>query len=180
MKDPEIKKKKEIYKGSFLSLNLFEMEKDGERFEREVVIFPKTVGVLPFTEESRIALIRQYRCPAHQYLWEIPAGKIEEGESPEQAAKRELIEETGFKANALEKIGEIYVSPGYTTEYMYLFKAEIKKGGEQKLEKGEIISQIDFFEGEEVWEMADQGKIKDSKTLMALALNKLDYKFQAK
>ncbi|MBD3208509.1 MAG: NUDIX domain-containing protein [Candidatus Nealsonbacteria bacterium] len=180
MKEPEIKKEKEIYEGSFLSLNLFEMEKDGERFEREVVIFPKTVGILPLIEESRIVLIRQYRCPARQYLWEIPAGKIEEGEDPEQAAKRELIEETGFGVKSLQKLGEIYVSPGYTTEYMYLFKAGIKRQGEQQLEKGEIISRIDFFEEEEVWKMVDQGGIKDSKTLMALALNKLDYKFQAK
>jgi len=132
-------------KGNVILFEVFE-EKIGKiKIKRDVVNFPKTVGILPLVGKNKIVLIKQFRFPIKKEIWEIPAGKLNKGEKPEIGAKRELKEETGYVAKELKKIGEFYLSPGYSTEYMYLFLAKGLKKGKQILDKGEKIEEVKIF-----------------------------------
>lgn len=140
----------------------------GDIATREVVIHKGAVAVLPIID-NKILLVKQYRYPVKEILWEIPAGVFKEGETPEECAIRELREETGLSPINLVKLGEIFVSPGYSTEKIYLFYADrfipspLPKDKDEFIELGEFA--IDSFR-----EMIEVGKIKDSKTLSAYCL----------
>jgi ADP-ribose pyrophosphatase len=159
-----------IYKGREISLKLIEGKIEKKEIKKEIVVFPKTVAILPFLKKDKIVLVRQYRFPAKKELWEIPAGKLERGERPEMGAKRELKEETGFLARKLEKISEFYLTPGYSTEYMYLFRAAILKEKKQILNEGELIKNVRVFSKKEILEMIKNKKIIDAKTILAISL----------
>jgi ADP-ribose pyrophosphatase len=155
-------------KGNVILFEVFE-EKIGEaKVRRDVVNFPKTVGILPLIEKDKIVLIRQFRFPIKKEIWEIPAGKLDNGEKPELGAKRELKEETGYQAKELRKIGEFYLSPGYSSEYMYLFLAKGLEKGKQSLDEGEKIKEVKIFSKKEVLKMIKTRKIVDAKTILAL------------
>ena len=81
-------------------------------------------------EKKRILLVRQYRLPAAKYLWELPAGKLDEGEKPLQAARRELIEETGYRAQKWKKLASFFASPGFVQERMTIYLATDLTAGE--------------------------------------------------
>jgi ADP-ribose pyrophosphatase len=155
-------------KGNVVLFEVFEEEIGKMKIKRDVVKFPKTVGILPLIGKDKIVLIRQFRFPINKEIWEIPAGKLDRGEKPEIGAKRELKEETGYEARELKKIGEFYLSPGYSTEYMYLFLARRLKKGEQNLDKGEKIKEVKIFSKKEVLEMIKTRKIVDAKTVLIL------------
>jgi ADP-ribose pyrophosphatase len=155
-------------KGNVVLFEVFEEEIGKAKIKRDVVKFPKTVGILPLIGKNKIVLIRQFRFPINKEIWEIPAGKLDRGEKPEIGAKRELKEETGYEAKELKKIGEFYLSPGYSTEYMYLFLAKGLKKGEQSLDKGEKIKEVKIFSKKEVLKMIKTRKIVDAKTILAL------------
>ncbi|XOA42870.1 MAG: NUDIX hydrolase [Candidatus Nealsonbacteria bacterium] len=182
MKKSKIKitKTKSLYKGNEISLNRIDWKFKGKEMRKEVVIFPNTVAVLPLIKKDKVILVKQYRFPAEKELWEVPAGKLDKDEKPEEGAKRELEEETGFKTGKLEKIGEFYVSPGYTTEYMYLFRADLLKKGNQALDNGEIINNVKIFDLKEVLKMIRDKRIIDVKTILAVKLEVLDYHFSLK
>jgi ADP-ribose pyrophosphatase len=163
--------KKKLLKKCKENVVLFEVFKEDigkTKIKRDVVKFPKTVGILPLIGKDKIVLIRQFRFPINKEIWEIPAGKLEKGERPEIGAKRELKEETGYEAKNLKKIGGFYLAPGYSTEYMYLFLAQGLKKGEQNLDKGEKIKEVKIFSKKEVLEMIKTRKIVDAKTILAL------------
>jgi ADP-ribose pyrophosphatase len=155
-------------KGNVVLFEVFEEEIGKMKIKRDVVKFPKTVGILPLIGKDKIVLIRQFRFPINKEIWEIPAGKLDKGEKPEIGAKRELEEETGYEAKELKKIGEFYLSPGYSTEYMYLFLAKRLKKGKQSLDKGEKIKEVKIFSRKEVLKMIKSRKIVDAKTILAL------------
>jgi len=164
----KIKKVKKIYKGKEFSLELIEGKSGEKEIKKEVISFPNTVAVLPLVGKDKIILVRQYRFPVKKEIWEIPAGKLKKGEIPESGAKRELKEETGFGVVKLEKIAEFYKSPGYTTEYMYLFRAFGLKKGRQIFDKDEIIKKVKIFDIKEALEMIKNKKIIDAKTILAI------------
>jgi len=165
-------KNKILYQGKEISVKLIEKEFLKKKAKIIVVDFPKTVGVLPIDENGKIILVKQYRFPAKKELWEIPAGKLKKGEKPEIGAKRELKEETGFEAEKLEKIAEYFVSPGYTSEYQYLFVAKDLKKGKQLLDEDEIIKKVKAFSLKEILKMIKERKIIDVKTILAVNLYK--------
>lgn len=117
--------------------------------------------------EPRVLLERQFRWPAKQYLWELPAGRIDKGESTLAGAKRELLEETGITARKWKRLFRFYASPGFLDETMDLFLARELTLGEAQPEEDEQI-ETRFFPESEAIAMALGGKIKDSKTLTAL------------
>lgn len=166
-------KKRRVYKGKVICVDILE-EKRG-KFLKEIVIYPKSVAILPIFK-GKIILISQYRLPAKKYLWEIPAGKLNKGEKPLEGGKRELKEETGFLVKKLEKLGEFYLTPGYSTEYMYLFKGEVSKKGRAQREKGEIIKKVKAFSLEELFEMIKKKEIVDIKTILSIYLLKERWK----
>lgn len=146
-----------------------------QKGEREIkhfsVDFPKTVAVLPVTEKNTFILEKQYRSAVDKWLTELPAGKIDSGESPENALTRELEEETGLRTLSLKEMFRGYVSCGYTNEFMYYFISRVKKipHKERKLfpDKDEEIILIEK-KPEEAKEMIKRGEIIDAKTIMLI------------
>jgi ADP-ribose pyrophosphatase len=116
-------------------------------------------------EKKRILLVRQYRLPADKYMWELPAGKVDPGEKPLQAAKRELAEETGYQAKKWEKLASFFVSPGYVEERMTIFRATDLTAGDANPMDDERI-ETRWFKRKEIGEMIQAGKIEDAKTII--------------
>ncbi len=164
----EIKKSgKTLYKGKIIDLNLDEvLLKNGKLAQREYVTHRGGATVVAETEDG-ILFVEQFRYPYRETVIELPAGKRENGENPAITAKRELEEETGYIAGKLEFLGEIYPSPGYTDERLYLFLATNLTKSEMHLDEDEFLS-VKVVKAEEVVKMIARGEIKDAKTLVAL------------
>ncbi len=140
---------------------------NGEECSLEIVRHQGAAAVLPVDANGRVLLVRQYRHATGGWLLEVPAGKLDAGESPEVCALRELEEETGFKAGRLEPMGWIWTTPGFCDERIWLFRATQLEVGEQALERDEVLS-LETLPLTEAVEMALQGGIPDSKTICAL------------
>jgi ADP-ribose pyrophosphatase len=138
--------------------------------QRDVVRHTGSVVILALDEsrkEPRVLLERQFRWAANQYLWELPAGRIDEGENPLAGAKRELLEETGVRAKKWKRLFRFYASPGFLDETMDLFLARDLVLGDAQPEEDEQI-ETRFFPVRAAIRMALTNRIKDSKTLTAL------------
>lgn len=136
---------------------------------RSVVRHAGSAVMMAMDDKKRILLVRQYRLPADKYMWELPAGKIDDGEKPLQAAKRELTEETGYSARTWTKLVSFYASPGYVQERMTIFLATDLTAGEAKPMDDERI-ETRWFKRKEVAEMIREGKIEDGKTIIGYFL----------
>lgn len=143
--------------------------KEGFEIARSVVRHAGSAVMMAMDDKNRILLVRQYRLPADKYLWELPAGKVDEGEKPLQAAKRELAEETGYQAKHWTKLVSFYASPGYVQERMTIFLATGLKSGEATPMDDERI-EVRWFKKKEVGDMIRDGKIEDAKTIVGFFL----------
>src|ERR1039457_2397389 len=141
------------------------VDPSGFEIKRSIVRHQGSAVMMPVDEKGRVLLVRQYRLPAKQYLWEIPAGKLDPGETPLKAAKRELEEETGLKAKKWTRMARFYPSPGYVEELMTLFLAEDLKQGSPKPMDDENI-ETRWFRALELDAMIRDGKIHDGKTII--------------
>ncbi|MEM4426020.1 MAG: NUDIX hydrolase [Acidilobaceae archaeon] len=134
------------------------------------VVFPKSVAVLPIWRKERTTvLVRQYRPAVREWLLEAPAGTQKEGESPEEAALRELKEEAGLTTKELERVNEGFVSPGYSTEYMTLFIAWDPEPSDGVPEPHEVLERL-VVSLDEAFELLRKGKIRDLKTMLLLMI----------
>ncbi len=159
-----------LYEGRVVALDVDDvLEPGGVRARREAVRHKGSVAVLAVDERARVVLVRQYRYPVDQHLWELPAGRRDEGESPEQAARRELEEEVGLRPETLEKIAFFYTTPGFCDETMHVFRASGLTHGEARPEDDERL-EVRWFTLEEARVMIDAGEIREGKTLVALLL----------
>lgn len=157
---------KRVYSGKILNLEVDEVGlADGSVSVREVVRHSGGAAVL-YVEDGKALLVKQFRYPYGKEIYEIPAGKIDEGESPYAAAQRELEEETGFKAE-LSPLARIYPSPGYTDEIIYIFLAKNSTRSRQNLDKGEFLT-AEFIPLDKVVNMVESGEICDAKTVTAI------------
>lgn len=138
---------------------------DGTKSVRECVRHSGGAAVL-FIEDNKVALVRQYRYLYGKEIYEIPAGKLEEGEEPEKGAARELEEETGYRAE-VEKLLEIYPSPGYTDEVIHIFLAKNARFVGSHTDDGEFLN-CEFIPLERVVKMLESGEICDAKTVAAI------------
>jgi ADP-ribose pyrophosphatase len=162
----------EIYSGRLLKLELLQVEgPDGRRRAREVVRHPGAVAIVPLLEEDgqrKVILVRQYRAPLDKELLEIPAGTLEPGESPLECAKRELSEETGYRARRWGKIAGFYTTPGFCDERLHIYLAwELEPIGDNHPDDGEFL-QIEKIPLEELEAMLKEGGLEDAKTLIGL------------
>ena len=98
-------------------------EPEGVRATREVVRHRGSVAALPVLDDGRVLLVRQYRYPVDEAVWELPAGRLDPGESPEEGARREVEEEVGLRGGTFEKLAEFFTTPGFCDERMHLFRA---------------------------------------------------------
>jgi ADP-ribose pyrophosphatase len=140
---------------------------NGTIHRHEVVIHPGAVVILPLLADDRVCLIRNFRIAVDQTLVELPAGTIENGEDPAETARRELIEETGFRAGRLEKLCEFFMSPGILNERMHCFLATDLQQGPTALEVGEEIQTV-VVALDEALRLIDAGEIRDAKSIAAL------------
>lgn len=139
------------------------VDPDGFEIERAIVQHRGSAVMMPVDEKKRILLVRQYRLAARKFLWELPAGTVDPGEKPLQTAKRELVEETGYRAKKWTKLAEFYPSPGFLTEKMTIYLATGLTAGEARPMDDERIA-TRWFSAKEIDEMIRSGKIMDAKT----------------
>jgi ADP-ribose pyrophosphatase len=139
--------------------------KTGFEIKRSVVRHIGSAVMMAVDDRKRILLVRQYRLPAERYLWELPAGRLDPGETPLQAAKRELIEETGCRARRWTKLASFWVSPGYVQERMTIYLAQDLTQGEASPMEDERI-ETRWFTAPEVARMIGAGTIQDAKTMV--------------
>jgi ADP-ribose pyrophosphatase len=159
---------KVIYKGAIFGIRRDEViEPSGVRTTREVITHPGSVVVLPVLADKRIVMIRQYRHAAKQYLWELVAGRIDEGEAPRKAAARELMEETGYRAKRFKVFLDVFPTPGFLEERMYILLAEgLSEGQAQPEDDEKIVAKA--YTRQELEEMMRLGKLRDAKSVAGL------------
>jgi ADP-ribose pyrophosphatase len=145
------------------------VDPDGFEIHRSIVKHPGSAVMIAVDDQERVLLVEQYRLPAENKLWEIPAGRLDPGETPLKAARRELEEETGVKAKKWMKLISFYASPGYVAEKMTLFLATQLTQGKQNLMDDERI-EIKWFSRKDVRRMIHRGEIMDAKTIVAYYL----------
>jgi ADP-ribose pyrophosphatase len=146
------------------------VEPSGIRAKRDIVRHPGSVVVLAIDEsrsQPRVLLERQYRYAADAFLWELPAGRVDAGESELAAAKRELLEETGYTATRWQRIVRYYASPGFVNETMAIYVARDLRRGKAQPEEDEAI-RTRLLPLSSVIHMATSGKIRDGKTLIGI------------
>ncbi len=140
---------------------------DGARHERQFVEHPGSVVILPILEDGQVCLIRNRREAVGKTLIELPAGTREAIESPEETARRELVEETNYAAKTIELLHEFYMSPGILNERMYLYLARDLSPAVGRTDPGEQIET--FLTGlDEALRMVEDGRIEDAKTIVGL------------
>lgn len=159
-----------VYSGRVLTLKLDEIvEPGGVRARRELVVHPGSVVVLPLLADGRVVLVRQFRYAARQSLWELVAGSLEPRESVLAAGRRELLEETGYRARTMRRLLSFYPSPGFLTERMHLVQARGLTPGPPQLEVDERI-EVGRFTRTEIRRMVSSCTIQDAKTLVAMLM----------
>ncbi len=139
--------------------------KTGFEIKRSVVRHGGSAVMMAVDERKRILLVRQYRLPAARYLWELPAGTLDPGEKPLQTARRELIEETGYRARTWRKLDSFFVSPGYSAERMTVYLATNVTAGKATPMEDERI-EARWFTAAEVATLIRAGTIEDAKTII--------------
>ncbi len=155
------------FNGGMIQLYLDEVRlPNGHNSHREVVRHPGASAVIVTDSKGYVVLEKQYRYPVNEVLWEIPAGKLDNGEDPLKCAKRELKEETGFVAGEWKRLGYIYTTPGFSDEKIYLFFANELKKGNANPDEDEFV-EIKLFSKDEVECMIMENEIVDSKTIAA-------------
>ena len=159
-----------LYQGRVLDLDVDLVEEPGGvRGEREVVRQRGSVAALPVHDDGRVTLVRQYRYAVGTRVWELPAGRLDPGETPEQGARRELEEEVGLRSRFLEPLLTFWTTPGFCDEVMHLFRATGLEIVPPRPEADERI-EAGLFALPELEAMIRHGEIREGKTLVALLL----------
>lgn len=160
---------KTIYDGKVVKLRVDHVvEPGGVTAIREVVCHAGSVVILPRLADGRIILVRQFRYATGRYLWELVAGGIEPGETPREAARRELLEETGYRARTLKPLFDFFPSPGILSERMYMVEAKGLTRGKARPESDEHLH-VGLFTSAQLRKMLRAKQIKDAKTLAGLS-----------
>jgi len=144
---------------------------DGRETRLDIIEHGGSVILVPLDENGNLLFVRQYRHAAGMDLLELPAGTLEAGEDPAVCAARELREETGFAADKIEKIGDFYLAPGYSTEFMHVYLAQNLRHDPLEADADEFLS-VEKIPVAEAFQMAEKGKMPDAKSLAALLLAK--------
>jgi ADP-ribose pyrophosphatase len=162
-----------VYSGRVIDLDVDKVRfPDGSIGELEMIRHPGASAVVPFLseptgEDPQVLLIRQYRYAAGTYLYEVPAGRLEPGESPEACARRELEEETGCRAERVQPLTTIYTTPGFTNERIHLFAAFGLTAGQVQRDVDEFL-EVKTMPLTDALAMISRGEIVDAKTIVAL------------
>lgn len=156
-----------LYKGKIIDLELHDVVlPDGKNAKREIVRHKECVAVLAVDEDENVILVEQYRKPIDSVILEIPAGHIEDGETPELAAKRELLEETGFVATEMTYVNKYYTSPGFSDELIYFFFARGYNTSQRNPDEDEFIN-VKRLSAKDFIRLIDDHGTTDEKAMLA-------------
>jgi ADP-ribose pyrophosphatase len=159
-----------VYSGKILDLDLDEVQEPGDvQGLREVVRQIGSVAALPVHEDGRVVLVRQYRYAVGARVWELPAGRVDPGEAPEDGARRELEEEVGLSPRSLEPLLVFWTTPGFCDEVMHLYRATGLEPVPPRPDEDERIEAV-ALTLDEAREMMRRGEIREAKTVVALLL----------
>ena len=172
MNDAEALASERVYDGKVFSIDRDRVKMpNGRAVTVDVVRHSRSVVIIPVPEPGHVVLIRQYRYAVNKFLWELPAGSVDEGETPEQGARRECHEEIGLLPETIVRLAALYPTPGYCDEEMIFFRAS---GLEKPATQAHVDEDEDIeartFELREAREMVRRGEIVDMKTVVALTL----------
>jgi ADP-ribose pyrophosphatase len=167
-KSAKVLKSEVLYHGKVFRLQRDTViEPGGVQAERDIIVHPGSVVVLPIFKDGRVLLIRQYRHSVGEFLWELVAGRKESNESPAAAARRELVEETGYTAKRLRRLMRVVPTPGFVNEWMWIFAAEgLTKGTAQPEEDEKITPRIYTLKQAE--KMIERGTLRDAKSICGI------------
>jgi len=156
---------KRIYDGRIVSLRVDTVElPDGKTSEREIVEHRGAVAIVPLTDSGEVIMVRQFRQAAGEVLIEIPAGTLGEGEDPEDCARRELVEETGFGARNMTRLFGSYLSPGYSNEMLHTYLATGLSQEQAEQDEDEFVEVV-RVRLDDIMDMIRRGEIKDAKSI---------------
>jgi len=154
-----------LLQGSFLHVRRDTVRQpDGRLAQREYVVHPGAVVVIPLADDDRVVVERQYRHPVGRVMLEFPAGKLDPGEDPLRCGQRELLEETGYRAAQWARAGALHLAIAYSTEIIHIYFARGLRGGERKLDDGEFLD-VHLMPVDELLAACRKGDVTDAKTL---------------
>ncbi|MEA3358493.1 MAG: NUDIX hydrolase [Thermodesulfobacteriota bacterium] len=163
-----VNKKELLYAGRVFKLMRENITlENGVTTNLDIVRHPGASAMVPIYDTNTVLLIKQYRHAVGSFIWEFPAGTLNDSEAPLECAKRELVEETGFNAETWEKLGEITPVPGYSDERIHVFLASDLRPARQNLDSDEVLS-VHKIKLNDVVDMVNKGEIQDSKTISSL------------
>jgi ADP-ribose pyrophosphatase len=166
--DAKLLSSETLYRGKVFQLQRDTViEPGGVQVERDIIVHPGSVVVMPVFPGGRVLLIRQYRHSVGDFLWELVAGRKEPGETPISAARRELVEETGYAAERFRKLMRVVPTPGFVNEWMWIFAAEgLTEGAAQPEEDEKITPRI--FTLKDAAKMIERGTLRDAKSICGI------------
>lgn len=172
MSDPERLSTERVFDGK-----VFDVDRDrvrmpnGREVTVDVIRHPRSAVIAPVPETGHVILIRQYRYAVNQWLWELPAGSVDDGETPEEAARRECHEEIGQEPDTIVRLAAMFPTPGYCNEEMFFFRVSGLRVPEHEAEKDEDEDiEVHTFTLKAAREMVRRGEITDMKTVIGLTL----------
>ena len=160
-------RRRTIYRGRIIRLIQEQLQVDGRRLTRETVLHPGAVVIVPMVDRSRIVFVRQYRRAVARVLLELPAGTLEPGEPRRACARRELEEETGWRASRLRRIGRFYAAPGFISEQLTVFLAQGLRRTAAHPEPDELVRPV-ILSFEQALAKIRSGAICDAKTIIGV------------
>lgn len=167
-----------VYQGKIINLRIDTVELPDKKYsKREIVEHPGAVAIVPITKDNKIVMVRQFRKSVEDVLLEVPAGKLEIGEEPFECAKRELLEETGYRSNELEYLFKFYTSPGFSNEIISIYIAKNLVKDVARPDEDEYI-EIEEYDINDLINMIKNEEIKDAKTIVSIlsVKNYVDFK----
>ena len=157
-----------IYRGKIINLRQDKVKlSDGRETVREIVEHPGAVVILALTDKKEVVMIRQFRKPADEVLWELPAGKVEPGEDLKNCALREFEEETGYYPRKIKKLITFFSTPGFCNERLTLFLAEDLEKRNKNEDADEFI-EVELIKPSEALKLVQENIIKDAKTIIGI------------